>query len=103
MRTVLPQTLGELGSPRPRGCNVVTSTVPITTTPALENTLALQTILMLTVRTAAPQPRMELLLVQQQAYQEEQQPWVHTQQINAELRAAQHHDKLAGEHPALDA
>jgi hypothetical protein len=38
-------TAGSLGSPGPRGCNVVTSTDPIITTPVKEITPALQTIL----------------------------------------------------------
>jgi hypothetical protein len=52
---------------------LVILTVPITTTLASENTLTLQTISMVIVRTVTPQPGMELLLVQQEAYQEEQQ------------------------------
>jgi hypothetical protein len=36
-----------------------------------------------TVLTAAPQSGMELLPVQQQAYQEEEQAWIHTQWIDA--------------------
>jgi hypothetical protein len=55
------------GSPGPRGCNVVTPTDPINATPVLKNTPALQTILMVTVRTAVPQPGMELLFDQHQA------------------------------------
>jgi hypothetical protein len=50
---------------------VVTLTVPITTTLALKNTLALQTIPTITVRTVAPQTGMEILPIQQQAYQED--------------------------------
>jgi hypothetical protein len=45
---------GSLGSPGPRGCNVVTPSVPITITQALESTLTLLTILMVTVQTATP-------------------------------------------------
>jgi hypothetical protein len=52
---------------------VVTLTDPITTRAASENTPALQTILTVMMRTAVPQPRMEFLSNQQQAYQEEQQ------------------------------
>jgi hypothetical protein len=55
---------GSSESPNHRGCNVVTSTNPITATPAAENTLALQTIPMIMVRTVAPQPGMELLPIQ---------------------------------------
>jgi hypothetical protein len=65
-------TLGAKGSsgfPDPRGCNVVTSILPITATSAPENTLAHLTILMVTVRTTAPQPGMEILPDQQSAYQ----------------------------------
>jgi hypothetical protein len=59
---------GSSGFLGPRGCNVVTLTDPITATPVPENTLALQTILIVTVRTAASQPGMELLPDRQQAY-----------------------------------
>jgi hypothetical protein len=58
---------GSSGSLGPRGCNVVTLTDPITSTQALENTLAFQTILAVMVWTALPQPGMELLPDQQQA------------------------------------
>jgi hypothetical protein len=64
---------GSLGSPTSRGCNVVTSTYPIIATPVPESTPALQTTPTVVVQTAAPQPGMELLPDQQQAYQEEQQ------------------------------
>jgi hypothetical protein len=47
---------------------MVTPIVPITTTLAMENTLALMTILTVMVRTVAPQLGMELLPDQQQAY-----------------------------------
>jgi hypothetical protein len=76
---------------------VVTLTDPIITTLASENTLDLQTIPMATVLMVAPQPGMEPLLDQQQAYQEEQQAWAHAWQINVEQWAVQHHDKLTGE------
>jgi hypothetical protein len=62
---------GSLGSPGPRGCNVVTSTDPFIAAPVPESTPALQTIPMVTVHTAAPQPGMEPLPDKQQAYQEE--------------------------------
>jgi hypothetical protein len=52
---------------------MVTPTDPITITPTLDGTLALQTISMVTVRTAVPQPGTELLPVQYQVYQNEQQ------------------------------
>jgi hypothetical protein len=45
---------GSYRSTGPRGCNVLTPTVPITTTPAPENTPALQTFPMVMVQTAAP-------------------------------------------------
>jgi hypothetical protein len=45
---------------------------------------------------------MELLPIQQQAYQEEQQAWVNARQIDTELWTTQHHDKLAGKQAALD-
>jgi hypothetical protein len=51
---------------------VVTLSVAITTTPAPESTPVLLTVLSVTVRTAMPQPGMELHPNQQQAYQEEQ-------------------------------
>jgi hypothetical protein len=54
-------TKGSLGSVGPRGCNVVTSTDPIITTPAPENTPILQTISMATILTSTPQPGMETL------------------------------------------
>jgi hypothetical protein len=60
------------GSLGPRGCNVVTPTDPITTTPAPKNTLALQTIPTVMVQRAIPHPRRELLPDQWQAYQEAQ-------------------------------
>jgi hypothetical protein len=53
--------------------------------------------------TVAPQPGMELLPNQQQAYHEVQQARARTRQINAEREATQHHDKLAGLHAALNA
>jgi hypothetical protein len=81
---------------------VVTPTVLITTTPLPENTPALQTISTVTVQTVAPQPGMELLLVQQQAYLEEQQAWIRARQIDAELQVAQHEDELISEQAALD-
>jgi hypothetical protein len=52
---------------------MVTPTDPITTTPVPEDTLSLQTIPMVTVRTVAPLLGMDLLPIQQQAYLEEQQ------------------------------
>jgi hypothetical protein len=61
-------TGGSLGSPGPRECNVVTSIDTLLDTPVPENALALQTILTVTVRTAAPQPEIELCPDQQQAY-----------------------------------
>jgi hypothetical protein len=94
---------GSLGSPAPRGCNVVTSTDPTIAALVPESTLVLQTSLTVTVRMTAPQPGMESLLDQQQAYQEEQQARAHARQINAKQWAAQHHDELAGEQAALDA
>jgi hypothetical protein len=45
---------GSLGSPGPRGCNMVTLTDPIITTQVLESTPALQTIPTVMVRTAVP-------------------------------------------------
>jgi hypothetical protein len=74
---------------------VVTLTVPITTTPASKNALALQTIPTVTVRTAAPQLGMELLPVQQQAYQKEQQAQIQAQQTDTEEQESQHQDELA--------
>jgi hypothetical protein len=56
---------------------MVTPTGPITVTPAPENTPALQTIPTITGRMAVPQPGMEFLPNQQQAYQEEQQVQAH--------------------------
>jgi hypothetical protein len=53
------------------------------------------------VRTTAPQLGMELRPDQQQAYQEEQQAWIHSQQINIKLWAAQCQDELTGERAAL--
>jgi hypothetical protein len=63
---------GSSGFPAPHGCNMVTPTVPITTAPPPENTLAFLTIPTVTVQTTAPQPGMEPLLEQQHAYQVEQ-------------------------------
>jgi hypothetical protein len=48
--------------PRPRGCNMVTPVVPITTTPMLENTSTLLTFSMVQLQTAAPQLGTMLLL-----------------------------------------
>jgi hypothetical protein len=67
------------GSPSPQGCNMVTLSVPITTTSALESTPTLLTIPTVTVWTAVPQPGMELLYDQQQAYQEEERAQIHAQ------------------------
>jgi hypothetical protein len=64
-------------SPGPRGCNVVTSMDPIVAAPIPESTPALQTTATITVWMMAPHPRMEPLLDQQQAYQEEQQARSH--------------------------
>jgi hypothetical protein len=64
---------GSSGSLDPRGCTVVASMDPIIAMPAIENTTTLQTISIVSVQTTIPQPRMELLPDQQQAYQEEQQ------------------------------
>jgi uncharacterized protein YecT (DUF1311 family) len=55
------------------------------------------------VQTAAPEPGMELLPDQQQAYQEEQQAWIHARQIDIKLRATQCENELVGEWVALDA
>jgi hypothetical protein len=95
-------TGGRLGSPGPRGCNVVTSTDLIITTLVPESTPALQTILTVTVRMTAPQPGMEPLSNQQQAYQEEQQARAHARQINVKRGATQHHDELTDKQAALD-
>jgi hypothetical protein len=46
--------VGSFGSPGPSGCNVVTPTIPITATPALENTPTFWIIPTVTVRTAPP-------------------------------------------------
>jgi hypothetical protein len=51
---------GSSGLPIPRGCNVVTPTVPITTTPPLENTPALLAIPIVSLHTIVPQPNTEL-------------------------------------------
>jgi hypothetical protein len=56
---------GSSGYPSSRGCNVAILTVPITTTPVLENTPTLLTILTVMVWTVAPQLGMELLPNQQ--------------------------------------
>jgi hypothetical protein len=82
---------------------VVTLTVPITTTLALKNTLALQTIPTITVRTVAPQTGMEILPIQQQAYQEDQQAWICTRWIGTDLRATQCQHELTGEQTTLNA
>jgi hypothetical protein len=82
---------------------VVTSTDPIIATPVSESTLALQTILIIMVWTMVPQPRMELLPNQQQAYLEEQQAQACAWLIDVGWVVAQHHDKHAGEQVALDA
>jgi hypothetical protein len=52
---------GSSRSPGPRGCNMVTPTVPIVTTPAPESTLALLTIPTVPVQTAALQLGIGLL------------------------------------------
>jgi hypothetical protein len=56
---------GGTPNPQPRGCNVVTPTVPITSMMTLGNTPVLQTIPMVKVQTAAPRSGMELLPDQQ--------------------------------------
>jgi hypothetical protein len=76
---------------------VVTLTLPIITTQAL---LTIPTV---KVQKATPQPGMEVLPDQQQAYQEEQQAQLHAQQIDAELQAAQCHDELTGKSAFLNA
>jgi hypothetical protein len=67
---------------------MVTLTVTIATTPLSESILVLLTIPAVLLRTATPQPGTELLLEQQQAYQEEQQARVPARQVDAERRAA---------------
>jgi hypothetical protein len=52
---------GSLGFPGPQGCNVVTPTIPIATTPPPENTLTLLTIVMVQLQTATLQPGIGLL------------------------------------------
>jgi hypothetical protein len=64
---------GSSDFPISQGCNMVTSTVPITTTPQPEGTSVPLTILMVPLQTAIPQQDTRLLHEQQQAYQEEQQ------------------------------
>jgi hypothetical protein len=71
------------------GCNVVTPTVPITTTPPPENTLALLTTPTVPLWTAALQPGTGLLLEQQQTYQEKQQAQIHAWHVDTEHKAAQ--------------
>jgi hypothetical protein len=69
-------TLGKGASssfPSPRGCNVVTTIISITTTPPQESTPLLLTIPTVQLLTALPQPGTMLLPMQQQAYQEEEQ------------------------------
>jgi hypothetical protein len=82
---------------------VATPRAPITTTLAPESTPVLLTIPTVTVQTAAPQPDMELLPNQQQAYQEEEQAWIHARQVDAELPAAQCHGELTSEQATIDA
>jgi hypothetical protein len=82
---------------------VVTATDPIITTPAPENTPALQTITTVMVRTAVPQPGVERPPNQQQANQEEQQARARARQIDVEQWATQCHDELTDEQAALDA
>jgi hypothetical protein len=94
---------GSLGYPGPHRCNVVISTASIVTTPVLKSTPDLHTISTVMVQTMAPQPGMELLPNQQQAYHEVQQARACTRQINVERGVTQHHDKLAGLHAALNA
>jgi hypothetical protein len=95
---------GSSGSPDPRAYDVATPRAPITTTLAPESTPVLLTIPTVMVQTAAPQPDMELLPNQQQAYQEEEeQAWIHARQVDAELPAAQCHDELTSEQAAIDA
>jgi hypothetical protein len=53
---------------------MVTSTDLTIDAPVPESTPSLQTIRAVTMRTSEPQPAMEPLRDQQQAYQEEQQP-----------------------------
>jgi hypothetical protein len=64
---------------------VVTSVVPIMTTPPLEGTPPPLTIPTVTQRTAMPKPDNELIPKRLRAHQEEQQCTV---QANAERRAA---------------
>jgi hypothetical protein len=87
----------------PRGCNVVTPTIPIATTPSPEDTPTLLTIPMASLWTAAPQPGTGLLPEQQQAYHDEQQARACTQQVDVECRTAQHQGELVGKWAAIEA
>jgi hypothetical protein len=67
---------------------VVTPTIPITSTPPMENTLTLLTILTVPLCTTTPQQGIGLLPKRQEAYQEEQRSRAHAWQIDAKRRAA---------------
>jgi hypothetical protein len=64
---------GNSSFPISRGCNMLTLTIPITTTLPPKGTLAHLAIPMIPLRIAALQPDTRLLPDQQQAYQEERQ------------------------------
>jgi hypothetical protein len=92
---------GSSGSSIPRGRNVVTPTDPITTTPALKNTLTLQTIPTVMVRTTVPQLGMEFLSINSKLTR------TNIKHEPAPSRSMPscgqlHHDKLASEQVALD-
>jgi hypothetical protein len=86
-------TEGILGASGPLGCNVVTTTDPIIDEEVPEGTLTIETIPTVMVWMAAPQPSMELLPDQQQAYQEQQQVQAHARQIDAKRWATKYHNE----------
>jgi hypothetical protein len=61
------------GYPMPQKCNMVTSAIPVTTTPPSDKTLALQTILAVPRQADAPQPVTRLFPERWLADQEERQ------------------------------
>jgi hypothetical protein len=85
---------GSSSFPVSQDCNVVTSAVPIVTTPPLEATLTLQTIPTVPQQAAVSQPDTELLPERLWANQEEQQCALLT---DIEHRAMQRQGKLTCE------
>jgi hypothetical protein len=89
-------------SPDPQGCNVVTPTIPITTTPLSEGTSVPLTIPTVPLQIIVPQSGPVLLHEQHQDYQEEKQVRAGARQVDAKRRAVQRRGELTGERATIN-